>query len=124
MISNFSGNWESLLLPLKNGHSLPFKQKSSPSGIIAVFEGSKYIANFPGYTGNALTHLNFIQAATIANLGIICVTPKWSDSVDDMTSRVGDLFRLLNERGLFNISFVRGVSFGAQLSRLWISVRT
>src|SRR5579872_5616313 len=87
-------------------------KKNSEFGNLTVIPGHNYAVTFPGYTGDALTHHNFISASAEKGLGIICVTPNWTNSVDDLMQKSELLLKDLQSSDiqLSDVNFLRGVS--------------
>ncbi|MBF0106907.1 MAG: hypothetical protein HQM16_16465 [Deltaproteobacteria bacterium] len=82
----------------------------------------KFCSVFSGYTGDAFTHQEFIAQALQREIGVVCVRPKYSDSVGAMLGATANLYSALVS-GMFpmdRIVFVRAISFGAQLAFVWI----
>lgn len=93
-----------------------------PQGTLVFAEANQpqtpIAAIFPGYTGNAWTHEAFIKAAIAEGISCVSVTPNWASTTYDIQQNVKALLAQLNAvPELWNrIRFIRGVSYGAQLS--------
>lgn len=87
--------------------------------LIAPPKSLGWVANFPGYTGDATTHEAFIGECLAQGLGVICVDPKMSTRTSEMIEASRSLLRTAQPL-LGTLVGIRGVSFGASLSLPWI----
>lgn len=103
-------------------------RKITPAGTLALIEpvaqGAPVCAVFPGYTGDAMTHKAFINAAIQNGIGVLCVTPAWESSTRLMREKTEDLYRtfLAGPARLKRLRYIRGVSFGSHLALAWLSL--
>lgn len=94
----------------------------TPQGTLVLAEANQanapIVAVFPGFTGNAWTHDVFIKAAITEGLSCLCVTPQWANNTQDLQQNVATLLDQVKAMPELwkRIQFIRGVSYGAQLS--------
>jgi hypothetical protein len=76
-----------------------------------------FILVLPGYTGDALSHANFIEAAVAKGFGIVAVTPLWAKSVSLNISRAREAIQDIGDSiSLQSVRIVRANSFGVYLT--------
>jgi hypothetical protein len=84
-----------------------------------------YCIAFPGYTGDALSHVAFNRTALELGLSVLCVNPRWGNSTHRIRAHTTALLDEAQRLGIDEDQpfFVRGVSFGCDLSLAWLEDR-
>lgn len=80
-------------------------------------EENRYILVIPGFTGDALSHTNFIREAVNRGFGILALTPNWDDSIKTNVEHVRNAMVYISQiLPLEFVQIVRANSFGAYLA--------
>lgn len=78
---------------------------------------------FPGFTGDAWSHQDFISLACKYGIACLCITPQWEPSTEAIIENITVLAsNMKGDQHILNrFHYIRGVSYGAFLSLVWLS---